>query len=125
MPKKRRKYQIGIQEAVYKAIEYNKRKDHPYISKKDIIIYLKQKGISLSNPNAQVGQAIRQLQKKTKFQAPSTEGLSPIGVEFLTKSFERLEPSFVYFTKRSASVYKGGIPFQVEAGSRFKAGSTF
>ena len=67
----RKKYQKGIQEAVFETIENSKRKGHPYISKKDIIIHLKsQMGITLKDPNSQVGQALRQLQKKTKFRRP-------------------------------------------------------
>lgn len=70
MPKKRGKYQKGIQEAVLKIIEDSKRKKLPYISKKDIIINLKQQGIKLKSPVTQVGQALWHLQRKTKFRRP-------------------------------------------------------
>ena len=68
MPKK--KYQKGIQEMVLKIIEDSKRKQLPYITKKDIIINLKQQDVKLKDPNAQVGQALYQLQRKTKYRRP-------------------------------------------------------
>ena len=70
MPKK--KYQVGIQEAVWRAIKDAKNTyDLPYINKKQIIkdVAERQK-IKLKDPNAQVGQAINKLQKGTKFRRP-------------------------------------------------------
>ena len=53
--------------------------------------------------------------KKVKLLAPPTEGLLPIGEKYLEKSLQhRLEPSFLRVRTRRPSVYRGGIPFQVE-----------
>ncbi len=63
--------------------------------------------------------------RKMKFMAPPTEGLIPIGEENLKKAMEALlEPDFVAVKTRKPSVYRGGIPFQVEVGIAYggKAG---
>jgi DNA topoisomerase-6 subunit B len=67
--------------------------------------------------------------KQVKFMAPPTEGLRPIGAEDIEKGMRQiLKPEFVYAVTRSPRVYRGGIPFIVEAsvaygGSAGKAAS--
>lgn len=68
----------------------------------------------------QVVQAFQQV----KFIAPATEGLVPIGEEQTEKSMrEILQPEFFSVVTRPPSVYKGGIPFQVEVGLAFGGGA--
>jgi len=67
MSKKRNKYQVGIQDNVYNIIKEAKKKGLPFITKADIIKNLKQKNITLRNVETQVGQALYQLQRMTKF----------------------------------------------------------
>lgn len=56
-----------------------------------------------------------------KFIAPSTEGMVPIGEQFIEKSLkELLEPNFYSVVTRPPTVYKGGIPFQVEVGIAYE-----
>ncbi len=62
--------------------------------------------------------------KQVKFIAPATEGLVPIGEEQIEKSMkEILQPEFFSVVTRPPSVYKGGIPFQVEVGLAFGGGA--
>jgi DNA topoisomerase-6 subunit B len=63
--------------------------------------------------------------KKVKFLAPSTKELKPIGEKQIEKSvLNVMEPKFHYVTTRAADVYRGGVPFIIEAGIAFggKAG---
>ncbi len=63
--------------------------------------------------------------KKVKFLAPSTKELKPIGEKQIEKSILNvLEPDFHQVLTRSPSVYRGGVPFIIEAGIAFggKAG---
>lgn len=62
--------------------------------------------------------------QQVKFIAPATEGLVPIGEEQIEKSMrEILQPEFFSVVTRPPSVYKGGIPFQVEVGLAFSGGA--
>jgi DNA topoisomerase VI subunit B len=55
--------------------------------------------------------------KETKFIAPNTENLVPIGDSQIEKSLRSIvEPEFLAVNTRKASVYHGGYAFQVEAG---------
>ncbi len=55
--------------------------------------------------------------KQIKFMAPPTEGLRPIGATDIENGMRQiLKPEFVYAVTRSPKVYRGGIPFVVEAG---------
>ncbi len=63
--------------------------------------------------------------KKIKFLAPSTKHLYPIGAEQIEKAILNvLQPEFHSVVTRPPSVYRGGVPFIVEAGIAFggKAG---
>jgi len=62
--------QMGIQDYVLQAIKDSKRMGYDCINKKEIIIHIKQKGFKLKNPDSQVGQALYQLQRTTKFRQP-------------------------------------------------------
>jgi DNA topoisomerase-6 subunit B len=58
--------------------------------------------------------------KKVKLIAPPTDGLVPIGKRQLEISMKQMfKPDFVTVVSRSPSVYRGGIPFQIEAGISF------
>ena len=94
MPKKKDKYQKGIQEAVLKIIEDSKRKRLPYITKKDIIINLKQQGIKFKDANAQVGQALYQLQRKTKFRRPRIRKFKD--KKGVTKGWTTIEEKYLF-----------------------------
>ncbi len=62
--------------------------------------------------------------QQVKFIAPATDGLVPIGEEQIEKSMrEILQPEFFSVVTRPPSVYKGGIPFQVEVGLAFNGGA--
>jgi len=63
--------------------------------------------------------------KKTKFLTPNTANLVPMGEKQIEKAvLNVLQPEFHSVITRSASVYRGGVPFVVEAGIAFggKAG---
>jgi hypothetical protein len=66
----RGKYQTGINKAVYKAIREARKLKFDAITKKDIIRSVTQQGLSLKNPSAQIGQALNQLQKTTRYKRP-------------------------------------------------------
>ena len=58
--------------------------------------------------------------KKIKFLAPSTKNLYPIGQEQIEKAILNvLKPEFHSVVTRPPSVYRGGVPFIVEAGIAF------
>jgi len=55
--------------------------------------------------------------KKTKFIAPNTDNLVPIGEKFIEKSLTSIiNPEFCFVNTRKPSVYSGGYAFQVEVG---------
>ncbi len=55
--------------------------------------------------------------KQIKFMAPPTAGLRPIGADDIKSGMQQiLDPEFVHVVTRSPKVYRGGIPFVVEAG---------
>lgn len=63
--------------------------------------------------------------KQTKFIAPSTDNLVPIGEDQIKKSLKAIvEPEFLAVVTRKPTVYQGGYAFQVEAGVAYggKAG---
>jgi len=63
--------------------------------------------------------------KQTKFIAPSTDNLVPIGEDHIKKSLKAIvEPEFLCVVTRKPTVYQGGYAFQVEAGVAYggKAG---
>lgn len=63
--------------------------------------------------------------KKTKFIAPSTDNLVPIGKEQIKKSLNAIvEPEYLAVITRKPNVYQGGYAFQIEAGIAYggKAG---
>ncbi len=69
--------------------------------------------------------AIVEAIKKVKFLAPSTKNLYPIGEKQIEKAILNvLEPEFHEVITRPPSVYRGGVPFIVEAGIAYggKAG---
>lgn len=54
--------------------------------------------------------------KQTKFIAPSTDNLVPIGEEHIKKSLKSIvEPEFLAVVTRKPTVYQGGYAFQIEA----------
>lgn len=58
--------------------------------------------------------------KKTKFIAPNTNNLVPIGEEFIEKSLRSIvEPEFCFVYTRKPAVYKGGYAFQIEVAVAF------
>jgi len=58
--------------------------------------------------------------KKTKFIAPNTNNLVPIGENFVEKSLKSIvNPEFCFVYTRKPAVYKGGYAFQVEVAVAF------
>ncbi len=58
--------------------------------------------------------------KQTKFIAPNTNNLVPIGEDFVEKSLRTIvEPEFCFVYTRKPAVYKGGYAFQVEVAVAF------
>ncbi len=54
--------------------------------------------------------------QKVKWIAPSTDSITPIGKEQVEKSLRNiLNPEFVSVTERKPKVFRGGVPFMVEA----------
>lgn len=68
-----KKYQTGIQKAVLQVIENSKQLNLPYITKQQITHEVSQV-IDLEDPKAdstnQIGQALYQLQRKSKYRRP-------------------------------------------------------
>jgi DNA topoisomerase-6 subunit B len=59
-----------------------------------------------------------------KWIAPSTDSVKPIGKEQVEKSLKNiLAPEFVVVSERSPKIYKGGIPFMVEAALAYGGGA--
>lgn len=67
MPKK---YQIGIQKAVLFVIADNQIKGFDYITKQDIIAGVKKVLPDIKDEQNKIGQALYQLQRKTKYRTP-------------------------------------------------------
>ncbi|MCX8175523.1 MAG: DNA topoisomerase VI subunit B [Candidatus Micrarchaeota archaeon] len=62
--------------------------------------------------------------EKVKWIAPSTDSVIPIGREQIEKSLRNiLAPEFVAVTERPPKIYKGGIPFMVEAAIAYGGGA--
>ncbi len=61
--------------------------------------------------------------QKVKWIAPQTDSLVPIGKEHVETSFVNLfSPDVVFVSERSPKVFRGGIPFMVEAGIAYGGG---
>ncbi|MCX8198055.1 MAG: DNA topoisomerase VI subunit B [Candidatus Micrarchaeota archaeon] len=59
-----------------------------------------------------------------KWIAPSTDSVKPIGKEQIEKSLQNiLAPQFVVVAERSPKIFKGGIPFMVEAAIAYGGGA--
>ncbi len=62
--------------------------------------------------------------KQTKFIAPNTENLVPIGQNHIEKPLKSIvDPEFVFVTTRKPAVYQGGYAFQVEVGVAYGGGA--
>jgi DNA topoisomerase VI subunit B len=62
--------------------------------------------------------------KQTKFIAPNTDNLVPIGQIHIQKSLKAIvNPEFLFVTTRKPAVYQGGYAFQVEVGVAFGGGA--
>jgi len=62
-------YQTGIQKAVLQVIENSKKLELPYITKQQIMKEVS-KIVELKDPENQIGQALYQLQRKSKYRRP-------------------------------------------------------
>ena len=63
--------------------------------------------------------------RKIKWIAPETDAIVPIGKEQIEKSFKNiLNPEFLVVTERSPKVYRGGVPFMLEAAIAYGGGIT-
>ena len=61
--------------------------------------------------------------KTLKWIAPATDSLVPIGAAQIEKSFKNIfNPDQIAVSERSPKVYRGGIPFMVEAGIAYGGG---
>ncbi len=61
---------------------------------------------------------------QAKWIAPATDSVKPIGKEQIEKSLQNiLAPEFVVVTERSPKIFKGGIPFMVEAAIAYGGGA--
>lgn len=62
--------------------------------------------------------------RQVKLMAPPTAGLRPIGVSDIESGLRQiLNPEFVYSVTRPPKVYRGGLPFIVEAGIAYGGSS--
>ena len=62
--------------------------------------------------------------QQAKWIAPATDSVKPIGKEQIEKSLKNiLAPEFVVVTERSPKIFKGGIPFMVEAAIAYGGGA--
>lgn len=62
--------------------------------------------------------------EKVKWIAPATDSIIPIGQEQIEKSLKNImAPEFVVVTERPPKIYKGGIPFAVEAAIAYGGGA--
>lgn len=63
--------------------------------------------------------------KQMKWIAPALDAIVPIGKEQIEKSFNNiLSPEVLMVTERSPKIYRGGIPFMVEAALAYGGGVT-
>ena len=61
--------------------------------------------------------------KKVKWIAPETDSIVPIGKEQIEKSFNNIfTPEIISVTERSPKIYRGGVPFMVEAAIAYGGG---
>jgi len=61
--------------------------------------------------------------REVKIQAPSSQGLRPIGIQNIESGLRQIyDPEFVHVVQRPPKVYRGGIPFQVEVGIAYGGG---
>jgi len=61
---------------------------------------------------------------QVKWIAPATDSVKPIGKEQIEKSLKNIiAPEFVVVSERSPKIYKGGIPFMVEAALAYGGGA--
>lgn len=69
--------------------------------------------------------AVKAIQENgSKWIAPATDSVKPIGKEQIEKSLMNiLAPQFVVVTERSPKIFKGGIPFMVEAAIAYGGGA--
>jgi DNA topoisomerase-6 subunit B len=78
------------------------------------------------NPNDltwEEAEQLVQLFKSVKWIAPETDALVPIGKEQIEKSFVNIfNPEVIAVTERSPKVYRGGVPFMVEAAVAYGGG---
>lgn len=62
--------------------------------------------------------------KQVKWIAPATDSIVPVGKEQIEKTMKNiLMPEFIAVTERSPKVFRGGIPFLVEAAISYGGGS--
>ncbi len=62
--------------------------------------------------------------QEAKWIAPATDSVKPIGKDQIEKSLKNiLAPQFVVVTGRSPKIYRGGIPFMVEAALAYGGGA--
>jgi len=62
--------------------------------------------------------------ENVKWIAPATDSVKPIGKEQIEKSLTNiLAPQFVVVSERAPKIYKGGIPFMVEAALAYGGGA--
>ncbi len=62
--------------------------------------------------------------ERVKWIAPATDSVVPIGKDQVEKSLQNiLAPQFVVVAERSPKIYKGGIPFMVEAAIAYGGGA--
>ncbi len=61
--------------------------------------------------------------KQVKWIAPETDSIVPIGREQIEKSFQNIfNPEILAVTQRSPKIYRGGVPFVVEAAIAYGGG---
>lgn len=65
-----KKYQTGIQNIVFEIIKQSKKIDLKYITKKQITEEVFRVMPDLEHPDDRIGQALYQLQRKTKYRRP-------------------------------------------------------
>lgn len=69
-------------------------------------------------------EAITKAFQQMKWIAPATDAIRPIGEEQVTKALKNvLNPEFIAVRQRKPKVYRGGVPFVVEAAVAYGGGS--
>ena len=79
-------------------IKEAKKMKFDYVTKKDIVKNVSQQGIILNNPNAQIGQALYHLQRKTKFRRPQIKKF--ISKEGKTLGWTLVDDTFIWKEER-------------------------